>query len=113
MSEPVLTYDVEDHVGVITLNRPEARNALTFELYALLEDTIRDSDAWALVITGAGRAFCSGDDVKQILGGTGYTRDAPAERIMRDSKLCEIGEGTSEIQRLVISRILDREGLDV
>ena len=49
----------------------------------------------------------------QILGGTGYTREAPAERIMRDSKLCEIGEGTSEIQRLVISRFLDREGLDV
>jgi enoyl-CoA hydratase/carnithine racemase len=80
MSEPVLTYEIEDHVGVITLNRPEARNALTFELYALLEDTIRDSDAWALVITGAGRAFCSGDDMKQILGGTGPTPQEFLER---------------------------------
>jgi alkylation response protein AidB-like acyl-CoA dehydrogenase len=42
----------------------------------------------------------------QILGGVGYTRRAAAERIMRDVKLCEIGEGTSEIQRLVISRQL-------
>jgi alkylation response protein AidB-like acyl-CoA dehydrogenase len=49
----------------------------------------------------------------QVLGGMGYTREAPVERIMRDAKLCEIGEGTSEIQRLVISRFLDREGLDV
>jgi butyryl-CoA dehydrogenase len=44
----------------------------------------------------------------QVLGGAGYTRDFPAERILRDVKLCEIGEGTSEIQRLVIARHLDR-----
>jgi butyryl-CoA dehydrogenase len=48
----------------------------------------------------------------QILGGTGYTREAPAERILRDVKLTEIGEGTSEIQRLVISRFLDRDGAE-
>lgn len=40
----------------------------------------------------------------QILGGYGYTRDYPVERMMRDSKLCEIGEGTSQIQRIVIGR---------
>jgi len=44
----------------------------------------------------------------QILGGLGYSREHPAERIFRDVKLCEIGEGTSEIQRLVIARHLDR-----
>jgi alkylation response protein AidB-like acyl-CoA dehydrogenase len=40
----------------------------------------------------------------QIHGGYGYTREFPVERYLRDAKLCEIGEGTSEIQRLVISR---------
>jgi butyryl-CoA dehydrogenase len=40
----------------------------------------------------------------QILGGYGYTTDFPVERYFRDAKLCEIGEGTSEIQRLVIAR---------
>lgn len=44
----------------------------------------------------------------QILGDYGYTERYPAERIFRDVKLCEIGEGTSEIQRLVISRELIR-----
>lgn len=44
----------------------------------------------------------------QTLGAAGYTSDHPVERIMRDAKVCEIGEGTSEIQRLVISRILAR-----
>ena len=42
----------------------------------------------------------------QIHGGYGYTRDYPVERMMRDAKICEIGEGTSEIQRLVIARHL-------
>jgi alkylation response protein AidB-like acyl-CoA dehydrogenase len=40
----------------------------------------------------------------QIHGGYGYTRDFPVERYFRDAKLCEIGEGTSEVQRMVIGR---------
>lgn len=40
----------------------------------------------------------------QIHGGYGYTKDFPVERYLRDAKLCEIGEGTSEIQRMVIAR---------
>jgi len=44
----------------------------------------------------------------QIFGGYGYTRDYPVERYMRDAKLCEIGEGTSEVQRLIIARRLIR-----
>ncbi len=42
----------------------------------------------------------------QIFGGYGYTKDFPAEKYYRDSKLCTIGEGTSEIQKLVIAREL-------
>jgi alkylation response protein AidB-like acyl-CoA dehydrogenase len=42
----------------------------------------------------------------QIHGGYGYTKDYPVERFMRDAKICEIGEGTSEIQRMVIAREL-------
>ncbi len=45
----------------------------------------------------------------QIFGGYGYTKDFPAEKFYRDSKLCTIGEGTSEIQKLVISRELIKE----
>lgn len=44
----------------------------------------------------------------QILGGYGYVREYPVERFMRDAKLCEIGEGTSEVQRLIIARRLIR-----
>ncbi|MDX2193480.1 MAG: acyl-CoA dehydrogenase family protein [Gemmatimonadales bacterium] len=40
----------------------------------------------------------------QVFGGLGYTREAPVEKMMRDAKVCEIGEGTSEIQRMLIAR---------
>ncbi|TFH62077.1 MAG: acyl-CoA dehydrogenase [Gemmatimonadales bacterium] len=40
----------------------------------------------------------------QVMGGAGYTSEYPVERMMRDAKICEIGEGTSEVQRLVIAR---------
>jgi len=48
------------------------------------------------------------NDCVQIFGGYGYTKDFPAEKYYRDAKLCTIGEGTSEIQKLVISRSILR-----
>ena len=45
----------------------------------------------------------------QVHGGYGYTKDYPVERMMRDAKIGEIGEGTSEIQRIVIARHLFKD----
>ena len=45
-----------------------------------------------------------GNEAVQIMGGNGYTKEYPAEKFLRDSKLMTIGEGTSEIQKIVISR---------
>ena len=47
--------------------------------------------------------YC-GNEAVQIFGGYGYTKDFPVEKFFRDSKLCTIGEGTSEIQKMVIGR---------
>jgi alkylation response protein AidB-like acyl-CoA dehydrogenase len=47
-----------------------------------------------------------GNEAVQIMGGYGYTREYPAEKFLRDAKLMTIGEGTSEIQKVVISREL-------
>ena len=49
-------------------------------------------------------AVKASNEAVQIFGGYGYTKDFPVEKFYRDSKLCTIGEGTSEIQKLVISR---------
>ncbi|KAA9349094.1 acyl-CoA dehydrogenase family protein [Larkinella humicola] len=51
-------------------------------------------------------AVKAADEAVQIFGGYGYTKDFPVEKYYRDAKLCTIGEGTSEIQRLVISRLI-------
>ena len=66
-----ITYETHDHVGVVTINRPEARNALTHTTYAELADAVESTEARCLVITGADPAFCSGDDVKQIMVNAG------------------------------------------
>lgn len=46
------------------------------------------------------------NEAVQIFGGYGYIKDFPVEKFYRDAKLCTIGEGTSEIQKLVISRAI-------
>lgn len=79
-----LRYEELDHVGVITLDRPEARNALTFTTYAELEHVVRSTTARCLVITGADPAFCSGDDVKQIMANAG---DAVVSELRTDPRI--------------------------
>jgi enoyl-CoA hydratase/carnithine racemase len=63
---------LQGRVGIITLNRPERKNPLTFESYAELRDFFRAlvgvREVRALVITGAGGNFCSGGDVHEIIG---------------------------------------------
>ena len=49
-------------------------------------------------------------DAIQIFGGYGYSREYPVERMWRDAKLCTIGEGTSEVQRMIIGRDVIRKG---
>jgi enoyl-CoA hydratase/carnithine racemase len=56
-------------IDVITINRPAARNALTWSTYEALEKAVRTTLARVLVITGTDPAFCSGDDVRQVMGG--------------------------------------------
>lgn len=74
-----LRIERQGDVEVLTLDRPDARNALTFELYDALEAAVRETTARCLVITGADPAFCSGDDVKQVMTGpTGPPADALA-----------------------------------
>ena len=75
--------DATTGVATLTLNRPERLNALTFEVYAELRDTFRALDrepgVRAIVLTGTGRAFCSGGDVEDIIGAL-FARDAAGLR---------------------------------
>ncbi len=56
------------HVSVVVMNRPERMNAMSFDTVVPLRDAIaevgRDNDTWVVVLTGAGRGFCSGLDLE-------------------------------------------------
>ena len=85
----------------------EAARALTWRA-ARLKDAGRPhtvEGAQAKLFASRRRARGTGEAI-QVLGGSGYTREFPAERYYRDAKVTEIYEGTSEIQRLVIARAL-------
>ena len=84
MSPKDLRVERRGDVEIHTLDRPEARNALTHRTYAELERAVRETTARCLVVTGAGSAFCSGDDVKQVMGG-GDGR--VSERLAADPRL--------------------------
>jgi enoyl-CoA hydratase/carnithine racemase len=67
-----IEYATEKGVATITLNRPERKNPLTFDMYAELRDHFRGmngaADVKVIVVTGAGENFCSGGDVHEIIG---------------------------------------------
>ncbi|MGH9133649.1 MAG: enoyl-CoA hydratase/isomerase family protein [Ilumatobacteraceae bacterium] len=79
-----LRYETRGHVGVVTLDRPQARNALTHTTYAELQQVVESTTARCLVITGADPAFCSGDDVKQVMVAQG---PAVADRLAAQPRL--------------------------
>jgi acyl-CoA dehydrogenase len=72
-----------------------------------LDNGVRDPivSAYAKAF-GADRAMQTAIDAVQVFGGNGYVRDYPVEKLMRDAKVLQIYEGTSQIQRLVIARSL-------
>ena len=65
--EDIRTERVGD-VDVLTIDRPQKRNALRYQTYDELEDAVRTTTARCLVITGSDPAFCSGDDVREVMG---------------------------------------------
>jgi 1,4-dihydroxy-2-naphthoyl-CoA synthase len=78
---------IRDRVAVITLNRPEARNSLSDHLTPALRRMIKrngdDPDVGALLITGAGSAFCSGGDVKGMGGNTAAPAMSFSDKVAR------------------------------
>ena len=86
----------------------EAAQCLTLQAAAIKEagqPCLKQACMAKLFASEAAERICSG--AVQILGGYGYTRDYPVEKIYRDVRVCQIYEGTSDVQKLIISRQLD------
>jgi enoyl-CoA hydratase/carnithine racemase len=85
-----LLCEIRDRVALVTLNRPEARNALSDQLTPALRRMIRqcgdDSNVGALLITGAGTAFCAGGDVKGM-GSNSAKAETPVDERIADLRI--------------------------
>lgn len=72
MAYQFLTYGIENGIATVTLNRPEVYNALnneiTYELQDVFKEIAKNEQARVVVLTGAGKAFCSGQDLKAATG---------------------------------------------
>ncbi len=91
--------------------RIEAARQLVWHAAALRDagrPCLKEASMAKLFASEAAERVCS--DAIQIHGGYGYTADFPVERLWRDVRVCQIYEGTSDIQRLVIARALAQEG---
>jgi enoyl-CoA hydratase/carnithine racemase len=101
-------FEVNSHgVATITLNRPERLNALTFEVYRELTDTFaslkNEKQVRVVVITGAGRAFCSGGDVHDIIGEL-FARDM--EGLLEFTRMtCELVQNIRTVPQPVIASL--------
>ncbi|MGB0871059.1 MAG: acyl-CoA dehydrogenase family protein [Flavobacteriales bacterium] len=83
----------------------EASELLIYKACDLKEKKQRMTKEGAMAKYYASEVACKvANEAVQIFGGYGYTKDFPVEKFYRDAKLCTIGEGTSEIQKLVISK---------
>lgn len=87
----------------------EATRLLYQKAACNLDNGVRDPIVSSFAkVFGADRAMQTATDAVQVFGGNGYVRDYPVEKLMRDAKLLQIYEGTSQVQRLVIARQITR-----
>jgi enoyl-CoA hydratase/carnithine racemase len=81
MAYDTIKYEVDGHKATITLNRPDALNALSphmiTELRNAYSEAENDDAVWILIVTATGRAFCTGADVKAIPGDGKVINEAP------------------------------------
>jgi alkylation response protein AidB-like acyl-CoA dehydrogenase len=111
MGEPIAEHQLVAGKLADMETRCEAARGLLYKAGSMI-----DEDAPGLTkVSAMTKLFCSDTamevttDAVQILGGYGYIKEYPVERMMRDAKITQIYEGTNEIQRLVIAREMVRE----
>ena len=94
MANNTVLYEKKQNVAVITLNRPERLNAITQELLTglieQLETARKDDEVVAVILTGAGRAFCAGEDLKETSAGKTF------------EQWVEETDGLQDVQRVIL-----------
>lgn len=108
--QPIANFQAISFMLADMATKIEAARLLTYQAAFLEKEGLSYGKASAMAKLFASEAAMEiTTNAVQIFGGYGYTRDYPVERFMRDAKITQIYEGTSEAQRMVISRYLLRE----
>src|SRR5262249_19145985 len=103
--EPIANHQMEQSMIAEMAIRYEPTRLLVLKAASLIDHGSRNSlIASYSKAFGADSAMAVATDAVQVFGGNGYMRDYPVEKLMRDAKILQIYEGTSQIQRLVIAR---------
>lgn len=108
---------IENHQAIKLMIADMAMKVEASRLLVYKSATMADNGQRNTKVASMAKAFASDSlmevstDAVQIFGGYGYSKEYPVEKIMRDAKLIQIYEGTSQIQRLVISREVSKEGV--
>ncbi len=107
--KPIASFQAINFKLADMATRIEAAELLTMQAAAMKNEGLKVTSESAMAKYYASEVCVQvANDAVQIFGGYGFTKDFPVEKFYRDAKLCTIGEGTSEIQKLVIARELLR-----
>jgi alkylation response protein AidB-like acyl-CoA dehydrogenase len=110
--KPIISFQAVQHMLADMATQTEAARALVYAAARFVDSGAKEVSK----ISAMAKVFASDvamkvtTDAVQVLGGTGYMRDYPVEKMMRDAKILQIYEGTNQIQRNIIGQELNKEG---
>lgn len=102
MSYEDIIVTTDGHVETITINRPEAKNSLTYRTYDEMETAVRGSTARCIIVTGSPGAFCAGDDVKQVMANPD---SKPGEGLARNPRTTPLADALLHTDIPVIAAV--------
>jgi len=109
--QPIIGFQAVGHMLADMATQLEAARALTYIVCKYIDTKPKEFAKYAAMVKlfASDMAMRVTTDAVQVLGGHGYMRDYPVEKMMRDAKILQIYEGTNQIQRNVIAQILNKE----
>ncbi|HDD43390.1 MAG TPA: acyl-CoA dehydrogenase [Candidatus Desulfofervidus auxilii] len=109
--QPIISFQAVGHMLAEMATQIEAARALTYTICKYIDTNPKDFTKYAAMakLFASDVAMKVTTDAVQVLGGYGYMRDYPVEKMMRDAKILQIYEGTNQIQRNIIAQILNKE----
>ena len=109
--QPIISFQAISHMLADMATEIEAARALTYAVCKYIDTNPKEFSKYAAMakLFGSDIAMKATLNAVQILGGHGYMRDYPVEKMMRDAKILQIYEGTNQIQRNIIAQVLNKE----